>query len=345
MMRTIPVPAPTGADILQVNDLVVHFPVPGGGGARGARGRRRELRRAPRRELRHRRGIRFGQIDHGAGDHAPRPSQIRAGRPGRHGSPRPLGRPASAGAAPYPDGVPGPVRVARSPPQRGRPRGRAAAAARRAVAQAGGGAARRAVRRGGPARRSPDPVPAPVLGRATPAPVHRPGAGDRARHHRLRRGRLGPRRRDPGADPQPPGEAPGRARPRLHLHRARSRRGAAPLRRGRGDVSRTHRRAGADADVLLRTTPSLQLVADLGGGAGRSCTGRPQGPLPRARRAAEPDRSAARLPVRRALSVRRRAVPGRGSTPCSPRARANTSPVTASRDRVEAPNFDPAQAA
>ncbi|WP_246693020.1 ATP-binding cassette domain-containing protein, partial [Methylobacterium sp. WL64] len=33
-MNARPIPAPTGAAILQVNDLTVHFPVPGRGGSR-----------------------------------------------------------------------------------------------------------------------------------------------------------------------------------------------------------------------------------------------------------------------------------------------------------------------
>ena len=59
------------------------------------------------------------------------------------------------------------------------------------------------------------------------------GARAPARGHRLRRAGVGARRVDPGAGHQPAGAAAGRARPVVHLHRARPVGGAAHLRPGR----------------------------------------------------------------------------------------------------------------
>ena len=68
--------------------------------------------------------------------------------------------------------------------------------------------------------------PARVLRRPAPAHLHRPRAGGRSGAADLRRGHLGARRVDPGADPQPARRPAGRAQAHLPLHHARSGRGA-----------------------------------------------------------------------------------------------------------------------
>ena len=74
--------------------------------------------------------------------------------------------------------------------------------------------------------------------------------------HRLRRAGLRARRVGPGPGHQPAGAAAGRARPVLHLHRARPVGGPAHLRPGRGDVPRQDRRdrhRGRDLRAARRT--------------------------------------------------------------------------------------------
>ena len=73
----------------------------------------------------------------------------------------------------------------------------------------------------GPEPRALQPAAARVLRR--PAPAHRRRARDRAQAEarRRRRARLGARRLDPGADPQPAARAAARARADDHLHRPR----------------------------------------------------------------------------------------------------------------------------
>ncbi len=151
-----------------------------------------------------------------------------------HGAARPGGE-LRRHAPRHPDGLPGPVHLA-EPPDDGRRHHRRAVRdppRRRAQGrppQAGPGAAR-------PGRAQPrahQPLPAPVLRRPAAAHRHRP------RHspcnpevHRLRRAGLRARRVGPGAGRQPAGEAAGRARPGLHLHRPRPVGRAAHLRPGR----------------------------------------------------------------------------------------------------------------
>ena len=73
----------------------------------------------------------------------------------------------------------------------------------------------------------------------------------------LRRAGVGARRVDPGADPEPPEGAAGAARPRLHLHLARSLGREAHRRPHRRHVSRPHRRdrAGGRRSSPIRATP------------------------------------------------------------------------------------------
>ena len=110
--------------------------------------------------------------------------------------------------------------------------GRAAARARRGAAASWSGCEPRFARA----------LSARVLRRPAPAHRDRAGARGRAEADRLRRAGLGARRLDPRADPQPAARPAAAARPRLHLHLARSRGGEAHRRPRRRDVSRPHRR-------------------------------------------------------------------------------------------------------
>ena len=96
----------------------------------------------------------------------------------------------------------------------------------------------RAARAGRAARVGRPEVPARVLRRSAPAHRHRPRDRPRAALHHRRRAGLGARRVDPGAGAQPARGAAGAARADLPRHRPRPGRGAARLRRGRGDVPR-----------------------------------------------------------------------------------------------------------
>ena len=135
-----------------------------------------------------------------------------------------LGRQGSRRIAPDPaahaDDLPGPLCLAQSADEGGRDHRPAAAPAWHHP---------RSGRRGRHGRRPdaqgraepgvPRPLSARVLGRPAPADRYRPGAGDVAGLHRLRRADLGARRVDPGADRQPSrGSARGLG-PDLSLHR------------------------------------------------------------------------------------------------------------------------------
>ena len=86
--------------------------------------------------------------------------------------------------------------------------------------------------------RALQPLPARVLGRPAPADRRRACARPAPEADRRRRARLGARRLDPVADPQPAQGPPERVRPDLPLHRPRPRRRAARLRPDRGHVPR-----------------------------------------------------------------------------------------------------------
>ena len=102
--------------------------------------------------------------------------------------------------------------------------------------------------------------------------ARRPGAAD------LRRGNLGARRLDPGADPQPARRPAGRAQAHLPVHHPRPRHGAL-FRHPRGrHVSGPHRRDGADGAHLHRAAPPLYQ-----GAAGLDPLARPGAPQHQAR--------------------------------------------------------------
>ena len=148
------------------------------------------------------------------------------------------GAPAHAGHLPGPvqlaesadDGGPDHRRAARRPrhrpgPRRPAPRACASCSARAASCPQHG-----------------RPLPARAVGRPAPAGGHRPRAGRGAGADRVRRAGVGARRLDPGADHQPARGSPGRVRADLPVHRPRPRRRPAHLRPGGRDVPRQDRR-------------------------------------------------------------------------------------------------------
>ena len=168
-------------------------------------------------------------------------------------------------------------------------------------------------------------LPARVLGRPAPAHRHRPRARARAGPDRGRRADQRPRRLDPGADHQPPGAAPGTARPDLPVHRPRPLGRAPHQRPDRGDVPRPDRRGRQLARAEPAAAPPVHRRAPVGhpdprsGGRGPPAPDHPQG------RRAEPGQPALRLPLPHALLAARAARrPGamrrRGPEPAGPRA-------------------------
>ena len=145
-----------------------------------------------------------------------------------------------------------------------------------------------------------------------PAPAHRDRARARLepRFHRLRRADLGPRRVGPGADPQPHARPAGAARPHLSVDHPQPRR--RPLHGERGSascISAGSSRSARPTALFARprhpyTRMLLDAVPDLAMSGRRAHA--------RRRRAAEPDRSAARLPVPSALPAGDRRLQDRG---------------------------------
>ena len=165
----------------------------------------------------------------------------------------------------------------------------------------------------GPEPRALQPLPARVLRRPAAAHRRRPRARAQPEADRLRRARLGPRRLDPGADPQPaPGPA-ARVRPHVPLHLARPRGRAARLRPHRRHVPRPHRRASPTADELYENPKHPYTGALLsavpkggtnGGRAGASCsraTCPRRSTRPRAARSIRAARRPGSLPARDAV--------------------------------------------
>ncbi len=251
--------------------------------ARSREGRRRRLARYPcGRDARPRRRIRLRQDARWAAPcsdswTSPAAACCFDGRRSRRLSRRALRlRP-----PPHADDLPGSVRLARSAHDRGADHRRAhrnlrsRARRREARPRAGADAHGRAER---PVHQ---PLPARVLRRAAAAHRDRARARRRPGLHRRRRADLGAGRLDSGADHQPDRAAPAGAPADVSLHFARPARDPPHLAPGRGDVSRTGRRARRRATDVRRSADAVHEGADLGGagagpaasraGAGASC--------------------------------------------------------------------------
>ena len=197
------------------------------------------------------------QVDHRANAAQPDHAHRRGGVVRRPGHQRlSKGKRPGRDAPALPDRLPGPVRLAQPPHDRGghagrtaqgplRPRPRPAIDER--VADL--------LRTVGLAPEHTQPLPARVLGRAAPAGRHRPGAGPRARADRARRAGVRARRVHPGRRGQPAAAAAGRAGARLRVHRPRPVGGPPHLDAGGGHVpgqDRRDRRAGARSTSIRR---------------------------------------------------------------------------------------------
>ena len=206
-----------GEPLVQVRDLVKHFPITQGivlqrkiGAVQAVDGVSFDVKRG--RDARHRGRDRLRQEHHGQADHAPARPHLRRGALRRAGHHPPAGRAAEGGQARDADDLPGPLLLA-EPAQDGRLDHRRAVRDPRPRAEQGGAQTRRAGADGdgGPEPRALQPLPARVLRRA--APAHRRGARARAEAEAAdrRRARLGARRLDPGPGAQPAARPAARA--------------------------------------------------------------------------------------------------------------------------------------
>ena len=130
------------------------------------------------------------------------------------------------------------------------------------------------------------------------------------RPDRRRRAGLGARRLDPGADHQPADRPAGGVRALLPVRRPRPRRGRAHLPPRRRHVSRPHRRDDRQEEPVRDAAASLHRGAAVGGADPQVGHARPQACDPDRRRA-EPDQSAAGLPLPHPLPLRHAALQGR----------------------------------
>ena len=122
-------------------------------------------------------------------------------------SPRPRGADAVAAAAQDPDGLPGPVRLARPAATVGADARRGAGRAPDRPARPTGGRGWASCSRWSGWARRRGPLPAPALGRPAAARRHRAGAGGRARGARARRAGVGAGRLGAGRGDEPAGPA------------------------------------------------------------------------------------------------------------------------------------------
>ena len=240
--------APRSATLVEVRDLVKHFPVRGGGlirrtvaEAHAVCGVSFDL--TGRRDARPGRRVGLRQVDHrarGAAAAARRPrarssSRARSSpRQSRASCGRCASRCRSSSRTRTPRSTRG-CRSATSSPSRCR----STAAGTR---KTGPKRVDRALRAGRPQPRAPQPLPARVLRRPAPAGRHRPGARPRPEGAGPGRAGVGPGRVRPGRGRQPARGTAGPARPGVPVHRPRPVGGAAHLRPGRGHVPGQDRR-------------------------------------------------------------------------------------------------------
>ena len=292
--------ADPGDPVLEVHDLVKVFPVRR---AKGIRVTKRLVQAVSDVSLLDRqardagpgRRERIGQVDGRALRAAAHRADAGLGEVPGQGARRPLAGGAAAAAPRDADGLPGPVRLARSPADR-RERDRRAAADPQGPRQP-----RRAGRRAARARRARarprQALPARVLRRSAPARRHRPGAGPRPDADRARRAGVGARREHPGRRHEPAAGPPGRARPDVPVHRPRPLRRAPHLRQRRRDVPRQADGDRAGGGALQTAAAPVHAGAAVGGPRARS-RHRARAQADRAgRRRAEPDQPAQRVPV------------------------------------------------
>ena len=244
------------ANLVEVDDLKVTSrsgPASSRRSGHGQGGRRRRLRRPPRRDARPGRRVRLRQ-EHDRPGHAP-PARADGGLgPLRRRGPRRRSTPDELRKMrrrmqiifqdPYGSLNP------RMPVSDiiGEPLETHNLATGRGEARAG----RRLLEAGRPRPELRAALPARVLRRPAPAHRHRARARGRARVHRLRRADLRARRVDPGADPQPADRPARAARADLPVRRPRPVGRQAHQRPGRGDVPGQDRRARAARQLCTR---------------------------------------------------------------------------------------------
>ena len=175
-----------------------------------------------------------------------------------------------------------------------------------------------------------------VLGRPAPAHRHRARARARAQPGDLRRAGVGARRVDPGAGDQRADGVAAAAEAVVPVRRARPGGGAPHQPPRRGDVPRAHRRDRRARGAVSRTAASVHAGVVVGGAGGRP-GGRKAAPAPgAARRGAQRDAPAQRLPLSSTLPARdggvQRAEPAAGHA--RRRARSGMPPARQGDDRA-----------
>ena len=171
---------------------------------------------------------------------------------------------------------------------------------------------RRAARRGRHPPGVPPPrlLPARVLRRDAPAGDDRDGPRLQSRPADRRRTDDRPRRDDPGADRRPPAPAEPRSRDGRDVHHPRLRGRGRGRRRRHRDVRRPGDRVGRCVRAVRGTAAPVHRGPAARRALPRRRDRRRRRPRP-ARRPTEPDGVPPRVPVRAAVLVRHRPLPGR----------------------------------